>query len=175
MELDKMFLYRITHIDNIPFILQNGVTHKKSCNANPNYINIGDVSLIDVRLNKNVFVTNGYSSASNVEIILGEYIPFYFGVRMPMLYVIQKGGNFVNAATPPSRIIYVVCKLTELIKSNIEFVFTDGHATDNFTTFYDASQISKINNIIDWNAINATKWSGDGISLDLKRKNKLNF
>lgn len=176
MAFDKIYLYRMTHIDNIPFILKNGVTHKKSVNVNPNYINIGDMSLIDVRDNRYVSVTNGDSSFKiNELVLLGDYIPFYFGVRMPMLYVIQKGGNFVANATNRSKIIYVVCKLKDIIEKGLTYIFSDGHATDNFSTFYDASKIDKIEQIIDWESVNATQWSGNNIPLDLKRKKQAEF
>ncbi len=36
MELGKISVYRMTHIENIPHILQFGITHKSSPNANKN-------------------------------------------------------------------------------------------------------------------------------------------
>ena len=56
---------------------------------------------------------------------------------MPVLYVVRHGGNFVSEATPSSDIVYLVCSLKEVIDSEIPNLFTDGHATDKFTTFYD--------------------------------------
>jgi hypothetical protein len=77
----------MTHVDNIPHILEFGITHRNSENANPNYVSIGDRSLIDNRNSKKV-------NFDTESIILGDFIPFYFGIRTPMLYVIQKGGAF---------------------------------------------------------------------------------
>jgi hypothetical protein len=48
--LDKTYLYRMTHIENIPHILQYGITHSSSRNSNPNFKPIGDVSLINTGL-----------------------------------------------------------------------------------------------------------------------------
>jgi hypothetical protein len=48
-DLNKIFLFRITHIENISHILQNGITHVSSVNANPNFMPIGDSSLIATR------------------------------------------------------------------------------------------------------------------------------
>lgn len=84
MTLDNIYLYRMTHIGNIPHILSHGIVHSTSPKANPDYIAIGDKSLIDCRKSKTVEV-------AGEKIVLGDYIPFYFGVRMPMLYVIQHG------------------------------------------------------------------------------------
>jgi hypothetical protein len=107
-------------------------------------------------------------------ITLGNFIPFYFGVRMPMLYVVQNGGNFVTIPTPPEKIIYLACKITDLINSEISFYFSDGHATDAFTQFYDQNQITRLSDIIDWKAIHAKYWGGEN-NLEVKRKKQAEF
>lgn len=111
MELDKIHLYRMTHIENVPHILRYGITHKNSPHADAAYKSIGDASLISTRETKRVCIDNGTFHQEGENIVLGEFIPFYFGIRMPMLYVIQHGGNFVPQATPPTDIIYLVCHL----------------------------------------------------------------
>lgn len=176
MELSNVNIYRITHLMNIPHILKYGITHKDSPNKNPDYKNIGDLSLIDNRSNKTVCVDNGVFDAdvSLHTITLGNFIPFYFGVRMPMLYVTQHGGNFVPEPTHPSNIIYLVCSVTNIVNSDFDFFFTDGHATDNLTSFYDASKINDLVNIVDWNAVKSHYWGGDG-NLNLKRKKQAEF
>jgi hypothetical protein len=102
-------------------------------------------------------------------ITLGDFIPFYFGIRMPMLYVVQNGGNFVQNATRPEDIIYLGCRLRAIIDSDIGFYFSDGHATDRFTTFYDKSRIEQLPNIIDWDSVRASYWGGSD-NLNTKRK-----
>jgi hypothetical protein len=37
---------------------------------------------------------------------------------MPMLYVIQNGGNFVPSATPAEKIVYLVCSLNKIISAD---------------------------------------------------------
>lgn len=99
----------MTHIENIPHILQYGITHHHSPNANSHYRSIGDRSLIDFRANKEINIGSEC-------IVLGDYIPFYFGIRMPMLYVIQHGGNCVPQATKAEEIVYVVVSLAQIIE-----------------------------------------------------------
>lgn len=163
-------------MENISHILQYGITHRDSANQNPHYKSIGDLSLINNRNQKSVVVDNGvFSLESDLKtIILGDYIPFYFGVRMPMLYVAQNGGNFVEKATPARDIVYLVCSVAEVINSKIDFFFSDGHATDNLTSFFDATKIDNLVNIIDWNAVRAQYWSGNE-NLNLKRKKQAEF
>lgn len=176
MELNKVIVYRITHLENIPHILQYGITHKNSQNKNTDYKNIGDLSLIETRSNKKVSIDNGdYNSKYGLtSITLGDYIPFYFGVRMPMLYVAQHGGNFVERATSPSDIIYLACSLSKIISSNIDFFFSDGHATDLLTSFYDKTKINELVDIVDWEAVKSLYWGGSE-NLNIKRKKQAEF
>jgi hypothetical protein len=90
VEKGKIRLFRMMHINNVSHVLKHGITHINSVHASPNFVPIGDASLINNRNRHQLF--NGKS--------LGDYIPFYFGVKMPMLYVIQKGFNAVPALTP---------------------------------------------------------------------------
>lgn len=89
-DLNKIYLFRMTHIENMPHILQNGITHVASSKQNQQYVSIGDAGLINTR--HRFEMPNGKK--------LGEYVPFYFGYRMPMLYVIQKGFNGVMLTAP---------------------------------------------------------------------------
>lgn len=168
MSIDKICLYRMTHIDNIPHILQYGIVHRSSPNRSSCFVSIGDKSLIDYRNTKSVFV-------GSKTIVLGDFIPFYFGVRMPMLYVIQHGGNYVEKARKAEEIVYVVVPLKEIVESGSLYYFSDGHATDSLTTFYDANDIKELPSIIDWDAVKSRFWSGDGIETDIKRRKQAEF
>lgn len=162
------------HIENVPHILRNGITHKTSPNSNPDFVSIGDVSLIDTRSHRQVRVDNGDPDGDSRLITLGDYIPFYFGIRMPMLYVIQNGGNFVERVTPPQDIIYIACSIKQIIDLDGEYYFSDGHATDGYTTFYDKRRISNLPDIIDWSSVKESYWGGQE-NLNIKRKKQAEF
>jgi ssDNA thymidine ADP-ribosyltransferase, DarT len=175
IELEDIKLYRMTHIENVPHILKWGIGHRHTPNANPAFKAIGDVSLIGTRNSKKVRVDNGDSSKTRAPgIILGDFIPFYFGIKMPMLYVIKNGGNFVMKATSAEDIVYLVCSLKRILKLGLPFYFSDGHATDNLTTFYDSTCVADLPTIIDWDAVKAPYWGG-GENLNLKRKKQAEF
>lgn len=175
MDLAGIKVYRMTHIDNIEHVLRNGITNRNSPNHNPDYITIGDIRLISTRDIKQVSVDNGdFLNFNAATITLGDFIPFYFGVRMPMLYVIQNGGNFVAKSTPAAKIVYMVCAVNEIIKCHENCYFSDGHATDNLTSFYDSTQMNELPNIVDWNAVKAAYWSGQE-NLNIKRKKQAEF
>ena len=162
-DLNRLHLFRMTHIENIEHILQYGITHISSPNANCNYLPIGDNSMIGSR--NDFQLPNGK--------ILGQYIPFYFGTRMPMLYVIQKGYNGVKV-TPLANIVYCISSVQQIIDNNLPFILTNGHAVDGLTEFFNESDISQIDNIIDLKAIQAKYWR-EANDLDLKRRKEAEF
>ncbi len=61
-----------------------------------------------------------------------------------------------------------------LIESENDYYFTDGHATDNLTSFYDKSKINELFSIIDWQAVKAPFWGGHD-NLNIKRKKQAEF
>jgi len=175
MNLEDIKVYRITHIENIPHILQYGITLRNSPHSNPDYITIGDLSLIHTRSGRAVFVDNGdLLNFDNSQIILGDFTPFYFGIKMPMLFVVQNGGNFVQKATSPVDIIYLACSLIEIVRLNERYYFSDGHATDSMTSFYDDTKIQDLPGIIDWEAVKVSFWGGNE-NLNIKRKKQAEF
>ena len=162
-DLNKIYLFRMTHVENLPHILKYGITHSSSVNANNNFHPIGDNSIISTR---NAFILDNGKK-------LGDYIPFYFGTRTPMLFVIQKGFNMVSS-TPADQIVYCVISIQKVLDLGNEFVFTDGHAVDKFSTQYYAQNIAGITSLLDWNAIRSKYWKDDN-DLDKKRKKEAEF
>lgn len=153
----------MTHIENIPHVLQYGITHAQSQNANPGYVSIGDGSLINSRSS---FILKNANR-------LGDYIPFYFAFRTPMLYVMQKGFNWVQP-TPAQDIVYCVSSVQKILDHKLEFIFTDGHAVDGFTSQYSDADIENLDTLIDWNAVKAKFWKSE-TDLDLKRRKEAEF
>ncbi|MGM9698037.1 MAG: DUF4433 domain-containing protein [Prevotella sp.] len=149
------YLYRMTHIDNIPHILKHGITHRTSALANPDYVAIGDTGLIERRLDYCVKTVRG-----NVYRI-GDFIPFYFYARMPMLYNIQHGYgvDMVNA----DDIVYMIVDMSLVAGSGRHrFFFSDGHAYNHLLTrFYDMEDFDKIDELLDEVAIKSNDWGSD--------------
>lgn len=162
-DLNKIYLFRMLHIDNISHVLQYGITKIDSVNANQNYIAIGNRSLI---CNRNSFNTpNGKT--------LGNYIPFYFWFKMPMLYVVQKGFNGVQP-TCAENIVFCITSAAQIIDYEIDYIFTDGHAVDSLSSFYFPKDILNIEEIIDLKAIKDQYWI-DPKDLDKKRRKEAEF
>lgn len=158
----NIFIYRMTHIENIPHIFEHGITHRQSPNANPHYKPIGDSSIISKR--DMLPAIHGKK--------LGDYIPFYFSNRTPMLFTIQRGYNGVPQ-TLATNIVYCVCSVADIVYAGLNFIFTDGHAVDGITKFYTKSAIQHINSIVDFLAVNEKFWNDKDV--DLKRRKQAEF
>jgi ssDNA thymidine ADP-ribosyltransferase, DarT len=156
-------IYRLTHYSNLEFTLRNGMCCKNSPNTDPNYINIGHKNLIDKRGRRPVSLSPFG--------VLNDYIPFYFAPRSPMLYSIHKG-NIDGFAGNQSDIIYLVSSIEKIQEANIPFVFTDGHAYELISDFYnDLSNLEKI----DWQIMGATYWNNTPEDNDRMRKRMAEF
>lgn len=151
------YAFRLTHIDNIPYIERCGLVRADSPLRDTNYVSIGDRQVIDIRSSRDV---KGYH--------LNEYVPFYFGVRSPMLYVIQHGYNRVTRVEAEN-IIYCVIRLEDLIRNNVDCIFTDGHALNAFTSFYPKNMLSNIDEIVKYDDVFSSQWNIED-DLDLKRR-----
>lgn len=161
VNFNRIPIFRMVHIENIPHVLQYGLTHWSSSNRNLNYVPIGDNSLIGTR--NNMTLPNGD--------IIGQYLPFYFWGRMPMLYVIQKGYNEVQSVDAEN-IVYCISSVQNIIDTSLEYLFTDGHATAVLTSFYNSDDIQNIENIVDFEAVKSKYWNE---YLDQKRRKSAEF
>lgn len=165
----------MTHIENIPHILKHGITHKNSKNSNPNYKKIGDRQIIETREKLKRYADNGVFEDVSAQITLADFIPFYFGVRMPMLYVTMHGGNFVENATRQENIVYLVCNVKQLNDAGLfTCYFSDGSAVHNWSKFYRSDKILDLPELINWDAVKAKDWGGAENS-DLKWKKQAEF
>lgn len=157
------WIYRITHYSNLDFILKNGIHCCNSNTKDPNFINIGDTSLINSR-----GITTVPIHPSGV---LNDYVPFYFGVHSPMLYKIYKG-SVQNVSATQSDIIYLATTVEQIVKTAIPFVFTDGHAKNILSSYY--------NNIKDLNKLDSTTivnkfWNNTPEDNDKQRRKQAEF
>jgi hypothetical protein len=78
ISVENAYIFRITHIDNVPWLLANGIHCRNSTCRDPNFRDIGNPDLISKRAHRLVPVAPGGT--------LSDYVPFYFTHYSPMLY-----------------------------------------------------------------------------------------
>jgi hypothetical protein len=116
---DKAYIFRITHIENVPWILEHGLHCRNANVCDPNYRDIGNPDLITKRAQRGVPISPGGT--------LSDYIPFYFTPHSPMLLNIKTGYGGMKQ-TPMAEIVILVSSLRAVAAHGGAFVFTDRHA-----------------------------------------------
>ncbi len=161
---NQIYLYRITHINNLDVILDSGlITCPNHQNSDQRYIGIGDSTLIESRALKQVpIVPFGKFS---------DYVSFYFGARSPMLYNIQNGYKGVTQRTP-EEIVYLITTYKEVLRSGRQYVYCDGHGYHNFSQFFNSP--SNLNQV-DWKTVNLVRWNDTEDDPDRKRRKQAEF
>lgn len=161
---DRIYLYRITHKDNLDFILKSGkLTCPSHAGSDPNYIGIGDSTLIRSRSSKHIDI-RPYGNFT-------DYVAFYFGVRSPMLYEIQKGYNGVTKRNP-QEIIYLVTTFENITKKECQYLFSDGHGYHLMSQFFnDEDSLEEV----DWDTVNLVRWNDTENDPDRKRRKQAEF
>lgn len=138
---EKAIIFRITHLDNVPWILENGLHCKTSDTRDDNFRTIGNPELIDKRRSKNIPEHPGGT--------LSDYVPFYFTPYSMMLYNIKTGWMGLKQF-PMSEISIIISSLHKVAEDGLDFLFTDRHALVFNARF---SGDLKNLNWVDWNAI----------------------
>ena len=141
-------IYHITHLRNLPGILELGGLYANSAMARRNveHISIAHRTIQDRRATTRVPLPPGG--------VLHDYVPFYFAPRSPMLYAIHRG-NVQEYAEGQTPIVHLVTTAEAIAASDQPFVFTDGHAIMAFTSFYnDLRQLDQV----DWDIMRARRY-----------------
>ena len=146
---EKARVFRITHRDNVPWILDNGLHCKNSNKKDPNFVAIGNPELIDKRTHH--LVPIGPKGK------LSDYVPFYFTPHSVMLYNIFTGHNGLTRRSN-DEIVIMVSSLHQLKEEGVPFVFTDRHAIISYANYYsDLKHLDQIN----WGLLRARRFNRD--------------
>ncbi|HBB01206.1 MAG TPA: hypothetical protein DCZ19_09085 [Porphyromonadaceae bacterium] len=160
----KRYCYRITHINNLPLLLQNGIVNKHHPNASKHFMEIGNPEIIDVRRAKPVRISN-YG-------IIGDYVPFYFTPKSIMLFNIITGYHHPIVPKRNKNEILVIRCLIEVLANLPKWFFTDGQGNDMISNHYNnlADLIQ-----IDWDCIQQSNFSKNDGDYDRPRRYQAEF
>src|SRR5690349_4487177 len=124
------FIYHITHINNLSSILRDGSLWSDADRINREYT---PTNIAYEHIKQRRFITPVRIGIGGT---LANYVPFYFCKRSPMLCAIYKGGVTGTAETQQN-IIYLVSSVEKVIAADQQsWCFTDGHAIERLTQFY---------------------------------------
>lgn len=158
-------IHHITHIANLSKIIrENGLwCENERARHGLDVINIAYTQLKSRRARTNVPIC--------AQGVLADYVPFYFCNRSPMLYAIHQGNidGYSDGQTP---IIYLTSSVEEIGVTQCKWCFTDGHAVEAITRFYD--KVEELNTTIDWDVIRDWRWNNHD-DPDRKRRKQAEF
>ncbi len=158
-------IYHITHLRNLPNILQEGGLwcDAESVRRNIQPVEIAYTEIKGRRTRRKVTVPPGG--------VLAEYVPFYFCSRSPMLYTIHKG-NVPAYRDGQANILHLVSSAEAVEQAQLPFVFSDGHAVVQISLFY--NDIKDLNQV-DWKVVQDWRWHDTVTDNDRKRRKQAEF
>jgi len=146
---EKALIFRMTHIENVAWILENGLHCRSSGVQDPNYREIGNPDLISKRAHREVPIPPGGT--------LSDYIPFYFTPFSPMMLNIKTGYSGMKQ-TPMPDIVIFASSLRAVAEQGLGYVFTDRHAYLSAAEF--SSDLDDLDRI-DWKILEARDFKRD--------------
>lgn len=158
-------LYRILHINNLAGIIaQSGIwSDNQRALRNVAYQSIAHQNIQQRR--HSTQVTCGLGGT------IHDYVPWYFAPRSPMLYANHKGSVPSNP-NGQSVIIYLRTTVEAVVRANLPYVFTDGHAIMFNSNFYaNLAQLSQI----DWPLMQSKYWHSIDSDPDRPRRRQAEF
>ena len=145
---EKGLIFRITHRDNVPWVLDNGMHARSGSRFDPNCRNIGNVDLIDRRSRREVPVPPGGT--------LSDYVPFYFTPYSIMMYNIRTGYGVKQV--PYDEIVIFVSTLAHVAAQGVRFVFTNQHAYPRMAGYF--ADLARLDEI-DWPLLQSRDFQHD--------------
>ncbi len=143
-------LFHITHIGNLSSILAcKGLwCDAERRNQGFTHVSIAHEHIKERRMRRTVPVPPGG--------MLGEYVPFYFAARSPMLYTIHRN-NVEGYTDGQSRIVHLVTSVEAVVALGHGHCFTDRHAELFYANYF--TSLSDLGEKVDWRAMGLTYWS----------------
>jgi hypothetical protein len=160
---DRWVLH-FTHVDNLPCIVAEGkVTCDGRARQGLTRVEVGAMEVKEVRRRRAVTAGGGG--------FVGDYVPFYFAPRSPMMFRIacdhRDGvpGRYPGGDRP---LVYLATTVGSIVDAGLGWVATDGNAATATTRF--SSVLDDLDAMVDWPLMTATRWSNTPDDPDRQRR-----
>ena len=158
------WLLHFTHVDNLPSIVAAG---RFSCDGQAGQgllkKEVGDVEIKEIRRRRPVTAGPGGS--------VGDYVPFYFAPRSPMMFRIACDhrdaipGRYPDGDRP---LAYLATTVGAIIDAGLAWVATDGNAATATTRFI--PDLDDLNLMVDWPLMRSQMWNNTSDDPDRQRR-----
>lgn len=126
LSAERALIWRLTHRANLTWIFRDGLHCANASVQVPGFVAIGNADVIQQRRHRRVSVPPGGT--------LADYVPFYFTPFSVMMYNIVTGRGVRQQARED--LVLLVSSIPRLTELDVDYVFTDGHASMAMTRFY---------------------------------------
>lgn len=168
---DRPKIYHILHVDRLPSIVSSGFLYSDAIVREQQLTGttVGMAEIKDRRLNTPL--------SSYPNLMVGSCVPFYFCHRSIMLYLLHMGNHQgVTYNEGQQYIIHLVADALSVIDwanlNRIRWALTLSNAASSY--FEDRNTIAGLDEI-NWQAVNARRWSGNGISREIREGKQAEF
>lgn len=142
-------LYHITDVSNLPGILATGGLRSDIGMAAAAHEVIGHDHIKQRRMTE-------LTVPCRAGRFVGEFVPFYFCPRSPMLYTINLG-NTGRPAGCQSSIVHLVSTIEAAINVGSDWAFSNGNAGARYPDFF--ADLNALETL-DWEIIGSNDWGG---------------
>lgn len=141
-----------THVDHLATVIGHGLLSDTAAHAKGVLsVEVGNLGIKDQRRSREVPVAPGGA--------VGDYVPFYFAPRSPMMFAISKG-NVPSYQGGTARLVYLVTTLERLHETGHSVVLTDRNAALSYSEYRAFDPSDRIDDdFIDWPLMGETYWN----------------
>lgn len=148
-DLTKIYLYHITDVTNL-----EGITARGGLLSDIAISQAGGPTLMIGHANIKLRRMTQYRIPCAGNRLVGEFVPFYYCPRSPMLYTMNRG----STGLPPggqSSVVHLVTTVQAALDVGHPWAISDSNAGSNYAQFF--SDVEKLDTL-NWEAINARIW-----------------
>lgn len=155
---DPIRIVHFTHIGNLEGIIAGGLRSDAACRREGlTEVEIGSTSIRQRRLELPV---GDIGAGGNV----GDYVPWYFGPRSPMMYTLSRNNYEYRAGF--DEVVYLVSSVPRIIELGGQWIASDRNAALTMAEFTDDER--ELEEHISWDVIRAQYWTDYPDGADLR-------
>ena len=163
------WILHFTHVDNLPSIVAE---QRLACDlvarAGLLRTEVGDVAIKDQRRSRRIDAGPGGR--------VGDYVPFYFAPRSPMMYRIVcdcregRDGRYPDGDRP---LVYLATTVGAVVDAGLDWVASDGNAATATTRF--SASLDDVDRMVDWPLMAEQYWNNVPEDPDRQRRRMAEF
>jgi len=165
----RRWIYHFTHLGNIPAIFACGyLACDVAARSGMTCTEVGDPEIKESRRRRPIMAEPGGQ--------VGDYVPFYFATRSPMMYRIacdhrdSKPERYAGGDRP---LVYLVSTVGAIVDAALTWVATDGNAATATTEF--STNLQTLDAMVDWSLMTAERWNNTAEDMDRQRRRQAEF